>query len=58
MVDEQQQAVDDPAQLVVLAVVVARTREGVELVKEQDARLLAGELEYLADIAGRLTEIG
>ncbi len=41
-----------------VAGVIARSRQGVELVKEQYARLLAREFEDLADIGGRLAQVG
>ena len=57
-VDEEKQAVDDAAQLVVLSIVAARTRQSVELVEEEDAWLLTRELEDFTNICRRFPKIG
>lgn len=58
LLDEDQKAVDDAAQFIVFAGLVAGTGEGIELVEKQDAGLAAGELEGLADVAGGFPEVG
>ena len=58
LLDENQETVNDAAQLIVLAGLVARTGERVELVEKQNAGLTAGKFEGLADVARRLAQVG
>lgn len=56
LIDEDQQGVDDSAQLAVIASLFARAGERVELIEEQDAGLTAGELEGLANVGRGLAQ--
>jgi len=49
-INEDKQAVNNPAQLVVLAAVVTRARQSVELIEEENADLLPRKLEDFSDV--------